>query len=100
MKKKKEAKVHTRDEETDNRLLLSRGYNPEVLYLGTLCRRNHDFEKTGCSVRNRKHGYCYLCSKLVQEQHRETRLKQQAEYRKKNKEKIKENARRYREENR
>lgn len=97
MKKEKKPSRYSKGEE--NRLLMAHGYNPKVLYMGTLCGRNHDFEGTGFSVRNRKYGYCYACSRFLQEQHREERLEMQAEYRAKNQKKIKENARRYREEN-
>jgi hypothetical protein len=97
MKKKKRAAPYSVSEE--NRLLRAHGYNPKVLHLGTLCKRNHDFQGSGCSVRNRKHGYCHECSSLTQERYSEARKKKQAEYRANNKEKIKEIGRKYREEN-
>ena len=97
MSKKKRRRTHKyRSEEVERRLLMTHGYNPDVLYLGTLCRRGHDFEDTGCSVRNRKHGYCCECSKLTQLRYKRSRAVQQAEYRAKNKEKVRESARRYR----
>lgn len=98
MKKKKKVSPYSTGEE--NRLLKTHGYNPKVLYLGKLCNRGHEFMDSGCSVRNRKYGYCYECSKVIQEIHREKRIRKQAEWREKNKEKIKDSAKRYREENR
>jgi len=63
-------------------------------YLGTLCKRGHDHEGTGKSLREKRRGHCYVCKLadvvLWKERHPERAKKIKIESRKRHKEKNKE----------
>ncbi len=82
---------------------------PENKYLGTLCKRGHEYEGTGKSLRFITHG-CVLCSKeyvknnieavrAAKTKYRKNNISKISEYRKKNKEILAKRAKVFRETN-
>ena len=66
-------------------------FNPEYHYLGTLCKRGHNWENTGKSPRWNSGHACLICAKLRSQRpdERQKRRDYQKEYRKKYPEKLK-----------
>jgi len=46
-------------------------FNPEIHYLGVLCKRGHDYDGTGKSLRNKKSDRCSECSKALSKAYHE-----------------------------
>lgn len=67
-------------------------FDPEKHFLGKLCKRSHDYEKTGKSLRIRKKGTCALCIKQYHQEYQKTEKwkKYLKEYEKKRKDPQKE----------
>jgi len=76
---------------------------PEGKYLGRLCRRGHDWNGTGQSLRYKNGGKCTRCiiknTRKYQQENKEKYSEQRRKYRQENKEKISEKNRKYRQEN-
>ena len=67
---------------------------PENKHLGTLCRRGHDWNNTGKSLRNNA-GNCYKCLKEYCQKHKDKIKEYQKEYHQKHREKGKKQRKEY-----
>ena len=47
-------------------------FNSDKHYLGTLCKRGHDWEGTGKSLRNKRGRECLLCKIITNKKHMQT----------------------------
>jgi hypothetical protein len=79
--------------------LVSLGKDPGIYKLGQVCKRGHDFNGEGFSIRNRKCSSCILCKALRVEKHKEKIAEQQKIHYQKNKERISEKGEQYYQEN-
>ena len=73
--------------------------NHEKHYLGSICKRKHEYKNTGCSFRYKNSGQCIECvsitSKIYHKNNPDVERKSKIKYKKNNKEKISVSGKKY-----